>query len=165
MNAYLLALTHAQLMREAVDKVQRAVLAEIPLYNDLESDMADVPRERITDPKLAYLSQDEEGCAAYFAECNRREREGRIKPADMPDEHCPALVAENLQTQAEWAILDAYADMMELRNDEGERIDGQEVNHLLLCMGLEKRRDAIELMVKLVVNRPGYKRPEIPVAA
>jgi len=159
-NAYLLARANAEVKREAVDAVYGEVLAEIPMFVDMKFAEDHEPSgERITDRKLLYLSADEDACKRVYAEVDVRLRAKRLKPDDMPVEHCPALVAENFQTECEWAILDASADML------GLEFDGKELNHRLLCLGLEKREAYIDIVVKLVINRPGFKRPKIPMAA
>lgn len=94
----------AETMKEAVEKIQRQILREVELYDDLA---AGRERQRITDPKLTYLSTDEAACQRYFAECNKRTRAAGLKPDDMPDEYCPALVAEDIQRKAERALLDS----------------------------------------------------------
>lgn len=101
------ATAYAETMREAVDKIQRAILAEIPLYDDMMAEHNGTERQRITDPRLTYLSKDEPAWQRYFAECNIRERAAGLKPADMIDDYCPALVAEDLQSKAERALLDS----------------------------------------------------------
>lgn len=98
---------YAQTMREAVDKIQRKVLEEIPLYDDLDAEQSGAERQRITDPKRTWLSKDDAAFGRYVAECSKRERAAGLKPASMPDDYCPALVAEDLQTKAERALLDS----------------------------------------------------------
>lgn len=98
---------YAQTMREAVDKIQRDVLKEIPLYDDLDAEHSGSERKRITDPKRTWLSKDDAAFGRYVAECSKRERAAGIKPATMPDDYCPALVAEDLQMKAERALLDS----------------------------------------------------------
>lgn len=97
----------AETMREAVDKIQRQILLDVELYDDLAAEHGGRERQRITDPKLTYLSTDEAACQRYFAECNKRTRAAGLKPDDMPDEYCPALVAEDIQRRAERALLDS----------------------------------------------------------
>ena len=111
------AQAYAETMREAVDKIQREILTEIALYDDIMSNHSGTERKRITDPKLTYLSQDEVACQWYFAECNKRERVAGLKPADMPDAYCPALVAEHLQIKAERALLDSGGAMFGFNAD------------------------------------------------
>jgi hypothetical protein len=159
-NAYLLARAYAETMRESVDKVYAAVLVDIPMFDDIKLGVRYEPTgERITNHNLLYLSSDEDACKRVYAEVDKQLRADGAKSADMPAEHCPALVAENIQHEAEWAILDAAAVML------GLEFDGKELNHRLLCLGLEKQKQFIDLVVKLVVNRPGFKAPKIPVAA
>lgn len=151
-KAYLMARARAEVIRAEVDKIERAILAECPLTNGLEQEYGE-PARKITEPKYVYLCTDEVLLADYYAECNHRERKAGLKPAEMPDSHCPALCAEELATQAEWAIETAAAVML------GLPFDGKELNGRLLCMGLDVRHRFIDLIVKLVVNLPDFKNP------
>lgn len=154
-NAYLMARAYAETMRDCVDKIQSDILAECPLSNDLEQKRGLAARQ-ITDPKQAYLCTNEDWLQDYYQETDKRLREARRKPDDMPINHCPALVAECLQTDTEWILLDCASDMLAMD------FDGQELNHRLLCKGLDKRQEFIDLVVGLVVNLPDFKNPLIP---
>lgn len=147
-NAVLMARAYAETMREKIDKIQRAILEECPLKTArkwLDNKMT-VP-EYITDPKLTYLGEDSH-CEDYFAECNKRERAAGLKPNDMPDTHCPALVADDIQRNAEYLLLECAGEMLEVP-DFAE----------LANRRLETRKQAIDLLCGLVVNMPGYKNP------
>ena len=147
-NAYLLARAYAETMRDKIDEIQRQILSEIPLINPKDG-------ERITEPKYSWTCTDEELMTEYFAECNIREREAKLKPEDMEDDFCPALVAENIQTDTEWLIFDAAAEMLKLD------FDGKELHHRLLCRGLDEMKKFIDLVVGLVVNLPDFKGLEV----
>lgn len=151
-NAYLMARAYAETMRQAVDKVHRGILMESPVTNGLEVEHGE-PARLIIDPKDTWLCTDDAMIQDYYAECDKQLREKGLKPDDMPVDHCPALVAEHIQTQTEWLILDCAAEMMEIG------FDGKELNHRLLCKGLDTRREFIGLIVKLVVNLPDFKNP------
>ena len=156
--AYLMARTFAEVTRERVEKIQRAVLEECPLRVDPEW----IDRKiwtsdaEITDPKDTYLAVRED-FLDYLQECNKRERAENIKPANMLDEHCPALVAENVQTKAEHLIVDSAAEML------GLDMDGQEFLSRLLCKGLDEYERFIDLVVKLVVNHPDFESPMMQI--
>jgi hypothetical protein len=148
-NAYFMARTYAELMRERVDEVQRAVLAECPL--NMEPQWIERRGdEKITEPSLTYLAVASD-LKDYWAECDKRERKLGIKPADMPDDHCPALVAEHLRVQAEWLLLECGWVAIDT---DGNR-DGWK-----LLYG-EKRQHFIDLLCGLVVNHPKYKEIKI----
>lgn len=151
-SVYLMTRAYAETMRERVAKIQSGVLAECPLSNDLEQKRGLTARQ-ITDPKQAYLCTNEDWLQDYYQETDKRLREARHKPDDMPKDHCPALVAENLQTETERILLDCASDMMKMD------FDGQELNHRLLCKGMDKRQKFIDLVVGLVVNLPDFKNP------
>ena len=145
-SAYLMARAYAETMRSAVDEIQRTILEECPLH-DRRDDVL------ITDPKDAWHCDNEHELKDYWAECDARLRAAGLKPANMPDTHCPALVAEHVQMQTTWLIAEAAAKMLKLD------FDGKELNCRLLCMGLDKRREFIDTIVGLVVNLPDFKSP------
>ena len=146
-HAYIAALAWVQTVAEIVKPIQAKVFTGFVFYNDLHVELAGAERERITDPDRLYLSQDEPNITAYYTAIDKALRENGIKPADMPEEHCPFLVAEDKQVKAEWALIEAAARMLGVDKPET-------FNHRLLCQarGLEKRREFIELTAKLVVN-------------
>lgn len=140
-NAYLLARAAAETMRERVDAIERQILTESPIY----ADKAD--GRPILDGRELYLSSDEDAFQDYLIECDKRERAAGLKPADMPRDYCPALVLEDLQRKAERLIVET-----------GGKPFGFTVDRLL-CAGLDTYREFIDLTVRLVVNRPGFKNP------
>ncbi|MDX9972248.1 MAG: hypothetical protein RBU21_04555 [FCB group bacterium] len=147
-NAYLMAKAYAQVKREQVDAVSRRLLAANDYMVADENRTKDEPPERITEPRYDWL-MGSEAFAGYHAKRNTILLETGIKPADMPAEHCPALVAENLLVKAEWAMLEtAWALVVH----EGP-VDGWK------DLYGEMRKTFIDLVVKMVVNRPGYKNP------
>lgn len=137
--SYLVFRTVAKVRREEVDEVQRAVLQEMTLMDD---------SRRIFDPDRTYLCEDTEALQQYWTEVDGRLRAEKIKPEEMQLDHCPALVAEQEQLQAEWHILDESAKMLDIYEDSGS------LNNSLLCQkdGLAKRQQFIDLTVKLVLS-------------
>ncbi len=144
-NAYLLARTYAETKRKQVNKIEREILKECPLPGREE--------KNITKPSEAWQCTDENLIAEYYAETNHRLKKVGIKPADMPDDHCPALVAENIQLKTERRIFDNAAEMLKLD------VDGQELNNGLLTLGKGNRKKFLDLVVGLVVALPGFKSP------
>jgi len=151
-NAYLMARVYAETIREEVDEVYKETLGIFPLYTDAFT-RHNQKVERILDVNRMYLSKDEETCKNVYTDANFQLRKRGIKPDVMSDDECPALVAENIQLKTQWLICDTAAEMM------GLDFDGKELNHRLLCMGLEKYKEFIDLIVGLVVNLPGFKNP------
>ena len=144
--AYIAAKAVAQTVADTVGPIQAEILQTFELYNDLEVEHG-LPRQRITDPDHVYLSNDEDKVMAYYAEVDRVLKSRGIKPQNMDADHCPILVAEDEQHQAEYALITAAARMMEIEEPE-------EFNNKLLCQrqGLEKRQRFVELAAALVVN-------------
>jgi hypothetical protein len=145
-NAYLMAKAYAQLKREEVDGVKLELLMESVYMVTPENERRGRKDERIIEPRYDWLMSDEDS-KDYHANVNHIERERGIKPAEMPDEHCPALCAEHVQMQAETLLIET-AWPMAADDDCGRN----------LLYG-EKRARFIELIVKLVINREGYKNP------
>jgi len=142
--AYIARQQTATALREKVDRVEREVLQAVELFNDLDVQHGYQERERIFDPGRAYLSTDEVALKKYYGLVDAKLREAKIKPDDMHPDHCPALVAENEVTKAEWELLDEAAKMLDVYEESGQ------FNNDLLCAGLDKRRQFIDLTVKLV---------------
>lgn len=153
-NAVLIAKASAKLMRSEVDKIQRAVLQECPLNLADEwkaRGRADRPL-KITEPKDTYLSNDAE-FADYSAECSKRERAAGLKPESMPEDHCPALVAEDIERQAVALLIDEAAASL------GLDMSGADLRQKLFCLGLDQYNRFVDLVIGLVVNSPDFKNP------
>ena len=146
---YLLAKARADLLRPMVTDIQKEVLqTSVEIYNDLQVSHSIAERKRITDPDIAYLSEDDEAIDRYYTEMHNILVERNIKPARMKRDYCPLLVAESAQRQKEWDIINAASRMMELG------LEDQELNNRLLCCsnGLEKRQQFIDACVGAVVT-------------
>lgn len=96
----------AELERERVDAYVRPIFERYAFRNDLGGRTAG---EVLTNPREIYLSEDEERCAAYFAEVARAHQEHGWRG---DPEHCPALVAEDLLVKAENALLESLAEFV-----------------------------------------------------
>lgn len=131
----LLATAYAQVERERVDKIQRKVLDDLgyeklPLKHDyqLPDDVAQKYYKRLN---AIHLADGFEDAARGY---------------------CPALVAERLQTEAEWALFEAVEPLTGVNNNA------------ILCgtkkmTGLEARKKYLDLLIGFVVNSPGFKHP------
>jgi len=147
---YLAMRVIAEVTRQEVDKVQREILQDIILMStphEYPHGRSQAP-ERITDPKRTYRCEDDATTQAYWNAVDARLRAEGIKPESMEADYCPALVAEDVQVKAEWAILDEAAKMLDTFTGKGE------MNNALLCQkdGLAKRQEFIDLTVGLVLN-------------
>lgn len=134
---------------EKVDAIHLQILTECPIYSDRIDcrGFVEEPRQILKSSDL-YLCSNEALCRDFYAEANKRLRESGLKK-DMPDSHCPALVAENLQMQLEHKLVEASGRDM-----------GVTVNTLLCARhGLENLRKWLDLVIGLVVNAPDFKNP------
>lgn len=139
-RAYLLARTHAQLTRARVNATYREILTECPVY------ATDTGRP-ILDPGHLYLSDSEAHVRDAYDEADKRLRAAGVKPANMPVDHCPALVAEHLQINIERQLIEAAGRPLGITNDG------------LLSLGLDDRQKFIDLVVGLIVNQPDFTSP------
>lgn len=135
-NALLLARAYAELERERVDEIQRRVLDQMG-YEKYEL------RHTFQLPDTVAKEYYERLNAIHLADGFELAAKG----------YCPALCAESLQREAEWALIDAAREFFP-----------EVTNNGLLCGtkdkgGLELRQEYLDLLVGLVVNQPGYRSP------
>lgn len=153
-NAYLMARAYAEVQRKKVNVIEIEILNSASYYADPELTTRRNAPERITNPKLTYLLKENESIEYLLDVKQALIKNGYdIKPTKGQPEHfynCPALTAEHLQSKTEWILIDAAAEML------GENGN---FRHQLLCAGLDKYREFIDLTVRLVVNMPGFKNP------
>jgi hypothetical protein len=144
-NAYLIARAFAETMRAKVEAVEAKILAECPILDE--------EGQPITKGRDLWKTDDSAHsaslCADFYAEKNVRLRRLGIKPADMPDTHCPALVAEETQRQAERLLIEVSGAKFGV------------TPHRLLCASLAKYQEWIDLTCKMVTNLPIYKAPAL----
>jgi len=138
-NTLLLAQAYARMEREKMNVVDRRLLNE-GYYTDMDT------HERITNPKKIFHMVEEDFAKYEVLRQGEIDRMGY----NLPRDHCPALVAERLQTEAEWALIAAAEEFF----------PGMD-NNTLLCNGLETRQKFLDLLVKLCINAPGYKAPSV----
>ncbi len=153
-NAYLMARTYAEVQREKVDKIERGLLETAKYFTSDKHRRYEKGKIRITDPDKTWLLSDEDSQDYLLDVRFALEKAGyKIKSTPGEPEHsyfCPALTAESLQTKTEHLLIDSAAEMI------GEKGNFQ---NRLLCAGLDKYKQFIELVVGMVVNMPGFKNP------
>lgn len=107
----LLATAKAQLLRAKVDAIKSEILAaDVYMSEALSGRGRTVPARRITEAKDSWLI-DDEGYPRFSALLDARVRAEVEGAADLDDDHCPALVAEKNQQEAEQALLEATAPL------------------------------------------------------
>ena len=145
---------HAQVMSERVGKVAAQVLRdEVELYTQELPSREGRPAQtaqRILIHGDTWQSDDESTLGQYYSLMDTKLRALGLKPDGMEREFCPLLVARMEKTEAEWALFDAVAKMLELD------FDGAEFNNRLLqnANGLERRQEVLDLVIGLVVSIP-----------
>jgi hypothetical protein len=128
-----LATAFAQCETERVAAYTKPIFDTYEFYADLKGEDG----ERLTDPDKLYLSEDDEKCAAYYAELDKAHREHGF---DGPEGHCPALVAQDLQRQAEQALLNALGEF--------SGVDGMDFNQ-----SLELRAKALDMAMSCCLGK------------
>jgi hypothetical protein len=147
-GTYLLAKAYAQTMREAVNLIHREILVECPIFADDTERRGNHKGKQILSSGQLYLCSNEALCDDFYAESNTRLRKVGLKPDAMPDDHCPALVAENLERLAAQSLIESAQVVFH----------GLTVQKLL-CAGLDKYNQYIDLLCRLVVSMPDFKAP------
>jgi len=99
-KAVMKATAFAACERERVDAYVRPIFAGY----EFRADMSD--GRPLTDDERLYLSKDEEGKASYYAALNVAHREHGFRGRDG---YCPALIARDLQRDAENKLLESLA--------------------------------------------------------
>lgn len=153
-NAYLMARTLAECEREKVDTLARGILETATYHADPKFVTRKRTSERITDPDKAWMLEAEEH-HDYLLDLKKAMQDAGYIIKSIPEEpeysyNCPALTAEHIQTKTEHLIIETTAEML------GEKDD---LAHNLICAGLDKYHQFIDLVVKMVVNMPGFRNP------
>jgi len=145
-RAYLMSRVYAETMREAVDEIHHEILIECPIYGDKHTGRRGPGGEQILKSSDLYLCSDDDLCQEFYDEADYRLRKEGLKPSDMLKDHCPALVAEHLQMDAEHLVIESTAEML------GE----EDFLPKVLCAGMDKYHKFIDLVTKMIVNMPGF---------
>lgn len=102
---YCAAKGRAEVIGEQVEAIARRLLAE-------ECPLKDDEGVQILEPKYYWLCEDDDALKAYYAAQNRELRAAGIKPADMDDEFCPALVANTEAIKLRHQLVNAMAPLV-----------------------------------------------------
>ena len=127
----LMAKAHVELIRERVIPIQKSTLALVKAV-DHETG------EPITDAKDGYRMSDEQ----FEDYLNEVHHEYIKEGFDVKINHCPLLIAEDLERQAKHAVILAFQEREEFKSIT---VNG------LLCLGIAKYEEFIDLCIKLVV--------------
>ena len=144
-NAVLLAQAVADVEQERCDKIKRKLLAEREYFVAERWNRLKTPA-RVTDPNLAYLMGDADA-AEYYAALDAAYATAGYK---LEPGYCPALIAENVQVQAENAMIVAAGKWFsQFVDGDSPRVWGP------------NREKLIGLLIGMVVNAPGYVAPKV----
>lgn len=142
-NAVLLSQTHAAIMREKIDAIDRECmdhLAPIDQYDGTE----------ITDPRKLW-HMDDASAKMYYAFKHDMLKTRGYTVSEVGE--CPALVAENLLRLAQRNLVDGATEFFPTMTADK-----------LICAGLPKYFEYIRLIIGLVTNHPNYRKPELTAA-
>lgn len=119
----------AQVERDRVDAYIKPLLADFSLKDD--------DGNYITEPNAVYLCNNEEQVKEYFEACDREHRKHGFTG---PHGHCPALIAENLQMDAEQALIQAGAILFGMAELHVYGEDRKNILNILLgaCINSQK---------------------------
>lgn len=139
-TTYLLALAYERTIRPTVERYQREILAEMAIpvaakWVEMKAERAGI----IVDPAHVYLAEDADADRYFDALEMAKVNAGFT---DLPNGHCPLLVAETQTRLAGRVVIDASAYLF------GESFSW----HDMLCTGLDKYQQYIDLTVSLVVS-------------
>lgn len=145
-NTLLMTMALAELEREKCNAIQAKVLSEGRYVGRYPNGKEFI----VTEPKRAFMMSTHDH-GQWWARVDAEYRRAGMTIEEYGQ--CPALVAEHLQVQAEWIVI-----------KEAEEFFPGVTNDKLLCgdgkkAGLELRREYLDLLIKLVVNAPGYRQP------
>ncbi len=142
---YLAARAVAEVLRAEIDGYKAQVLSEEVWMSESlgEGD----PSVRITEPGRDWLMSSAD-FARYLPRVVALERAAGHNPALLDSGRCPALVAENAQCKAEWAVLDACgALLVSMGHAHGAALQGRP------GMKTEDRQKAIDLACRMVLSK------------
>lgn len=108
-HAVCTAQAYAECRREQVNAYIRPIFDSFKFTVGEKFERTRKAGEPITDPERVYLCCDEELCKDYYHACDHAHRAHGFTG---PDGHCPALIAENLLSIAQNALLDAGAKLI-----------------------------------------------------
>lgn len=97
-KAYIAAYAVAKAKRAAVDAIGEQAMKTHPL--------TDEDGQPITKAKWAWRAYSGKGWHAWQEACVDAQQAAGVRPADMPREYCPALVAEEASRKAQRALVD-----------------------------------------------------------
>lgn len=143
-NNLLVTMAIAEQKREEVEAIQRSVLAENVYEYDAERWARLEVSGRITDPDECHLMRDDHA-QDYYSKLNAIHLANGFE--DAAKGYCPALCAESLIVKAKNILMDAA---QEFTGFERAKI-----------WKSEHRRKYLDLLIGAVVNRPGYKKPDL----
>lgn len=149
-SSWLMQKALAEILREQVNAVYLEVMREIPIFSDYKTSarrMGD--GSRIFDPNHMYLSTDEESCQKIYDRVEILTRERGIKPPEMKDGFCPALVAESDLTKIEHLIISETGDPFGITIDK----------LFASADGIERYHKFLDLIIGAIVNQPDFKNP------
>lgn len=140
-NNLLIAKAFAITEKERVDRYIKVVFDD---YNFFDKRTG----ERVTDPELLYLCDlGSREVKEYYEQCDKAHREHGFKG---PKDHCPSLIAQDLERQAVKLLIDAAEPFFKISHDD------------LLCSGMKNFSKYVDALISLVVNHPNYVKAKIP---
>jgi len=136
-NAVLMLKAKAAVLRERADAIQAEILQRDKYVTE--------DGERVTTPNLSYRIQKSQW-AHFYAEIDRAYKEAGY---NLEPGQCFALIAEHELSGAENALIIFAGQFFHVDK------------HTLICNGMEAYRKYLDLLIKLVISHPNYRKPEM----
>lgn len=112
------------------ERVNAYVVPIFQRYGFTDDMFDDRPKRVLTDPKDLYLSEDEERCKEFYAECDRAHREHGYKGEAGT---CPALVAEDILVKCENLLLAELGEFIGVDGFYTLELRRKALDHALRC--------------------------------
>lgn len=140
-SSLVMAMAFEQTIRPIVEAYESAILKEGQWK--IRPDFADMMGERvITNRNQAYLMAEEDW-QKFWTRCKEERDKAKLKVEHS--ETCPLLAAETMVRDCEAVLIDSLAPITKMTNADS------------LLLGLDKRRQYIDLSMRLIV--PFIKNP------
>jgi hypothetical protein len=138
-NNLLMAMAHYELESEKIMPIKKRLLEEYDFKVDLDERLPEYG-EKITDPEKMYLTTAD--TSEYYEALHRIYTDAGYELEEVG--FCPVLIANSNVNKAENELLKAA---------------GEVVPELDRGIFGKLREKALDLLIKAVVNMPGYKKP------
>ena len=112
-RAVFTAIAHIETIKPVVRKYQNEILAKHQFKTDIKWSRRGLKQKVITKESESYMMNDEDA-KVYFSELSAAHKEHGF---NVPEDHCPLLIAENLKRKAFWSLVDVMSPITGINKD------------------------------------------------